>query len=65
MSAGLRGGPGLRLLRTTVYALLRAGWGLRVRGLERLPPPPYVIVPNHGSEIDALVLGAAVPIRLT
>lgn len=65
MNAAPRGGLGLRLLRTVVYWLLRAGWGLRVTGLERLPPPPYLIAPNHGSEIDAVVLGGALPIRLT
>jgi 1-acyl-sn-glycerol-3-phosphate acyltransferase len=65
VNAAPRGGLGLRLLRTIVYWLLRAGWGLRVTGLERLPPPPYLIAPNHGSEIDALVLGGALPIRLT
>lgn len=65
MNAAPRGGLGLRLLRTVVYWLLRAGWRLRVTGLDRLPPPPYLIVPNHGSEIDAVVLGGALPIRLT
>lgn len=65
MDAGRRGGPGLRLLRAVVFWLLSAGWGLRVLGLERLPPPPYIIVPNHGSEIDAVVLGASLPIQLT
>jgi len=65
VNAGPRGGLGLRLLRTVVYWLLRTGWGLRVMGLEHLPVPPYLLVPNHGSEIDAVVLGGSLPIRLT
>lgn len=46
-----------------VRGLLRTAWRLRVRGLEHLPPPPYLITPNHGSEIDAVVLSASLPFR--
>jgi len=61
----LRGGPGYRALRAVVRGLLRLGWGLRVSGLSRLPPPPYVLAPNHGSEIDAIVLSASLPFKPT
>lgn len=44
--------------------LLRVGWRLRVDGLEHLPDPPYILAANHSSEIDPLVLGASVPVRL-
>jgi 1-acyl-sn-glycerol-3-phosphate acyltransferase len=54
-----------RALRGAVRALLRLGWRLRVEGLERLPPAPYVLAPNHGSEIDAIVLAAALPMKPT
>lgn len=44
---------------------LRLRQGLRIEGRERLPAePPFVIVANHTSHLDALVLGAAVPARL-
>jgi len=44
-------------------ALLRGYFGLfhrlEVDGRENLPPPPFVLVANHGSHLDALVLAAA------
>jgi len=48
-----------------VRGVLRAGWGLEVSGLEHLPPPPCVLAPAHASEIDAVVLSAALPWRPT
>jgi 1-acyl-sn-glycerol-3-phosphate acyltransferase len=46
--------------------LLRVGWGLRLYGLEHLPPSgPYLICGNHPSEIDPVVLGSALPFRPT
>ncbi|HEY3248313.1 MAG TPA: lysophospholipid acyltransferase family protein [bacterium] len=50
----------------TLNFLLRAGWGLQVDGFEHLPPAgPYLICGNHPSEIDPVVLGAALPFRPT
>lgn len=59
-------GPDLkyRLVRGTARLLLRTVWGLRVEGLDRLPPPPYIVAANHSSEVDPLVLGASLPGRL-
>jgi 1-acyl-sn-glycerol-3-phosphate acyltransferase len=34
---------------------------LRVEGLERLPREPCIVVANHGSYIDGVVAGAALP----
>jgi 1-acyl-sn-glycerol-3-phosphate acyltransferase len=44
---------------------LRLRQGLRIDGRERIPAePPFVVVANHTSHLDALVLGAAVRARL-
>jgi 1-acyl-sn-glycerol-3-phosphate acyltransferase len=50
-----------RLVRGTARVLLRMFWGLRVAGLNRLPPPPYIVAANHSSEVDPLILGASLP----
>lgn len=52
--------------RLTVRAWLAAiGVPLRVRGLEHLPPGPCVVVCNHASYVDGIVLTAALPSRFT
>jgi 1-acyl-sn-glycerol-3-phosphate acyltransferase len=56
--------PWYRFVRGLVRLLLRAIWRLRVEGLEHLPDPPYILAANHSSEVDPLVLGAAIPPRL-
>lgn len=49
----------------SVSAYLRIRQRLKVYGGERLPKePPFVIVANHTSHMDALALGAAVPRRV-
>ena len=40
-----------------------AGIGFEVRGLERLPTGPCVVVANHASYLDGVVLHAALPAR--
>jgi hypothetical protein len=50
---------------STVRAYLALGHRLSIRGREHLPvAPPFVIVANHTSHLDALVLAAALPRRL-
>jgi long-chain acyl-CoA synthetase len=61
-------GPGGRLLGCIVYwlnrVLLRALFGLRTQGLERIPTTgPTIIIANHVSDLDPLVLAAVLPWR--
>ncbi len=45
---------------------LLLGWYLHVEGLERLPARgPFIMTPNHASEVDPIVVAAALPFRLT
>jgi len=47
-------------------AYLAAFHRLSIAGLENLPPaPPFVLIANHGSHLDALTLAAALPRRLS
>ncbi len=54
-----------RLLRAIVRGVLRARWHLTVSGTERLSHPPYLLIANHSSEIDPVILSAALPLRPT
>lgn len=59
----------------TVEAIVHRGWrwflalylhwfhGLTVVGRENLPEPPYVLIANHSSHLDALTLSSVVPAR--
>jgi long-chain acyl-CoA synthetase len=43
---------------------LRWGFALHVQGIERLPQRgPFVVAPNHASEMDAFSIAAALPAR--
>lgn len=46
-------------------ALLAIGVPLRVRGAESLPSGPCIVIANHASYLDGLVLTAALPSRFT
>ena len=60
-------GPGLTLLSRMLMAvnavLMRLVFRLRTVGLEHLPRPPWVLVANHASFLDPLVLSAALSHR--
>lgn len=60
-------GPEVRAVRAAGELLLRIVmcclFGLRVKGREKLPDPPFVICPNHVSYIDPFVLAVALPHR--
>jgi 1-acyl-sn-glycerol-3-phosphate acyltransferase len=47
------------LWRGLLRAYLRIFHQLEVSGREHLPPPPFVLVANHTSHLDALVLAAS------
>lgn len=47
--------------RGIVRCYLRAFHQLEVIGREHLPAPPFVMVANHASHLDALTLAAALP----
>jgi 1-acyl-sn-glycerol-3-phosphate acyltransferase len=48
-----------------VRAYLAVGHRLEVHGREHLPAePPFILVANHASHLDALVLGSVLPWRL-
>jgi len=50
------------IIRRLSRGLIRmAGLPLRVDGLTRLPPPPYIAVVNHASYSDAILLTAVLP----
>jgi 1-acyl-sn-glycerol-3-phosphate acyltransferase len=52
--------------RLGVRAWLAAGLvPFRVRGLERLPPGPCIVVCNHASYLDGIIVTAALPRRFT
>ena len=57
VSSGMVGMAWRGLVRT----YLRTAHALRVEGLAHLPPPPFVVVGNHGSHLDALSVAAALP----
>ncbi len=57
----MRRGASLRSL-DAVSRFVRALWGLRVTGLERLPTrAPFILCPNHESHLDALLVAACLP----
>ncbi len=53
------------LWRATMRAYLSVYHRLHIEGAEHIPMrPPFVMIANHSSHLDALTLGAALPWRL-
>jgi 1-acyl-sn-glycerol-3-phosphate acyltransferase len=54
-----------RFVRAVVAPLLRLFYGIRVEGFAHLPPGPALIVPNHNSYLDPILISFAAnrPIR--
>lgn len=50
--------------RWVVFPCVRAFFVRRVTGLELLPQPPFVVVANHTSYVDGLLLGAVLAPRV-
>ncbi len=51
--------------RSCLKGALKLGFGLEVHGREFLPrEPPFVVVANHTSHLDALLLSSVLPVRL-
>jgi 1-acyl-sn-glycerol-3-phosphate acyltransferase len=50
--------------RQLVRFYLRAMHRLSVAGRELLPDPPFVLIANHSSHLDAITLAASLPLRL-
>ncbi|MFI5291758.1 MAG: lysophospholipid acyltransferase family protein [Candidatus Limnocylindrales bacterium] len=50
-----------QLTRAVLWFLIRCWFRLRVEHLDRLPPPPYVLVINHLSWLDPMILFAVWP----
>ena len=53
--------PWYLFVHKLMYVLGRALGGLRITGLEHLPPPPFIVAANHISLFDPPVLGGVVP----
>ena len=44
--------------------ILRLFFNLEVKGIEHIPEPPFIITPNHCSNIDGFVMGGVVPLAV-
>src|SRR5260370_24921292 len=52
------------LWRSITRLYLAIAHRLKIRGRENLPTrPPFVLVANHASHLDAIILGAILPLR--
>src|SRR5205085_10993616 len=50
--------------RQLIRSYLRGMHRLSVAGREHLPDPPFVMIANHSSHLDAVTLAAALPLKL-
>ena len=62
---GLESAITCRIWRNLTRIYLALAHRLRIHGRENLPVhPPFVLIANHASHLDAVVLGAMLPARL-
>ncbi len=52
------------VLLKIVKSILKLFFRFEVRGIENLPDPPFIISPNHCSNMDGFVIGSAVPLKV-
>lgn len=66
-AVGLIQGSLLKVFTMLIIGLLRivgkVFFRLEVKGVENIPVPPYIITPNHASNIDGFVIGIGIPIK--
>ncbi|MCL5023916.1 MAG: AMP-binding protein [Nitrospirae bacterium] len=48
-------------LRAILRLLLKTLFRMKVKGIETLPEPPFIIAANHRSNMDGFVVGTAIP----
>jgi long-chain acyl-CoA synthetase len=67
-AVGLVQGPLTKLFIILAMSLLKLTgkifFKLEVKGVENIPPPPYIITPNHASNLDGFVIAIGIPIKL-
>ncbi len=67
-SVGLVQGPLTRLFLIVIIGILRIIskilFRLELKGVENVPAPPYIITPNHTSNLDGFMIGIGIPIEL-
>ncbi len=51
------------ILICTLRFIGKVFFRLEVKGIRNIPNPPYIITPNHASNIDGFVIGIGVPIK--
>jgi long-chain acyl-CoA synthetase len=52
------------LILLIVRAVFKIFFRMAVSGTENIPEPPFIIAPNHASNMDGFVIGAGVPLRV-
>ncbi|MBF0565053.1 MAG: AMP-binding protein [Nitrospirae bacterium] len=51
----------IRVLLVLAKSFFKALYGGQAKGLSNLPPPPYILCPNHTSYLDAFVVASILP----
>ena len=56
--------PVTLLLRHVLAFFVRVLFRTRIEGLEKMPPAPFIIAPNHQSYLDAVLLISKLPLQI-